>query len=123
MTHSKAWRIVCAVVSGLGGVAVPNVGLAEYHLAPGDVIEVNVVTIPDLRQRAQIDTEGEISLPYLGELQAAGRTISAVRAEIRRLLPGIAVRRQMADRVDPDIALIKPEEITVQIAQYRPIYV
>ena len=87
------------------------------------MIEVNVATIPDLRQRAQVDSEGEISLPYLGQLKAAGRPISELRAEIRRLLPGTAVRRQMADRVDPDIVVIEPEEITVQVAEYRPVYV
>ena len=87
------------------------------------MIEVNVATIPDLRQRAQVDSEGEISLPYLGQLKAAGRPISELRAEICRLLPGTAVRRQMADRVDPDIVVIEPEEITVQVAEYRPVYV
>ncbi len=94
---------------------------AEYRLAPGDVVEVGVASLPDLRQRARVDSDGEVSLAYLGQLKAAGRPISELRAEIRRLLPGTAIRRRMADRVD--IVVIDPEEITVDIAEYRPVYV
>ena len=66
MLHSKAWRIACAVAFGLFGAAFPSVGSAEYRLAPGDVIEVAVASVPDLRQRARVDSEGEVSLAYLG---------------------------------------------------------
>ncbi len=123
MFHIKAWRIAYAVAFGLVGAALPSVGSAEYRLAPGDVIEVGVASVPDLRQRARVDSEGEISLAYLGQLKAAGRPISELRAEIRRLLPGTAIRRKMADQIDVDIVVIDPEEITVDIAEYRPVYV
>jgi polysaccharide biosynthesis/export protein len=64
-----------AVAFGLVGAALPSVGLAEYHLAPGDVIEVAVASVPELGQRARVDSEGEVSLAYLGQLKAAGRPI------------------------------------------------
>ena len=121
MFHIKAWRIAYTVAFGLGGSALPGVAWAEYRLAPGDVIEVGVASVPDLRQRARVDSEGEVSLAYLGQLKAAGRPVSELRAEIRRLLPGTAIRRKMADRID--IVVIDPEEITVDIAEYRPVYV
>ena len=121
MFHIKAWRITYAVAFGIVAAALPSVGSAEYRLQPGDVIEIGVASVPDLGQRARVDFEGEVSLVHLGQLKAAGRPISELRADIRRLLPGIAIRRKMAERID--IVVINPEEITVDIAEYRPVYV
>jgi len=90
-------------------------------LAAGDVIELAVASVPDLKQRARVDSQGEVSLAHLGQIKAAGRPISELRAEIRRLLPGVAIRRKGPER--PDIVVIDPEEITVDIAEYRPVYV
>src|SRR5215210_110920 len=65
MFHIKAWRIAYAVAFGFVGATLPSVGSAEYLLAPSDVIEVGVASVPDLRQRARVDSEGEVSLAYL----------------------------------------------------------
>ena len=121
MFHNKPWRIASVVAFGFVWVALPSVVSAEYRLAPSDVIEVGVASVPDLKQRARVDAEGEVSLAYLGQLKAAGRTISELRAEIRRLLPGTGIRRKGADRAG--IVVIDPEEISVDIAEYRPVYV
>ena len=109
-----------AVAFGLVGAGLPSVGSAEYRLAPGDVIEVGVASVPDLRQRARVNSEGEVSLA-IGTVESGGTAHFGLRAEIRRLLPGIAIRRKRGDRID--IVVIDPEEITVDIAEYRPVYV
>jgi polysaccharide export outer membrane protein len=120
MFNIQAWRVAYAAAFGLVGAALPSVASAEYRLAPGDVVEVGVASTPDLRQRARVNSEGEVSLAYLGQLKAVGRPISELRAEIRRLLPSAAIRRKVADRIG--IIVIDPEEITVDVAEYRPIY-
>jgi polysaccharide export outer membrane protein len=94
---------------------------AEYLLAPGDVIEFSAAGVSDLRQRSRIDSSGEISLPLIGQLKAAGRPISELRAEVRRVLPSKSLRRKTPQGLD--IVVVDPEEITLDIAEYRPVYV
>lgn len=56
-------------------------------LGPGDVLEISVPAIPDLRERTvRIAGEGTITLPFLGVVQASGLSDEALGAEIRRRL-------------------------------------
>lgn len=71
--------------AGLG--AIPEF---EYLIGAGDVLRVNVFRHPDLGSgiyRANtpgspVDAAGLISLPLIGDVQAAGRTVFTVRDEI-----------------------------------------
>ena len=42
--------------------------LADYSLAVGDVLELSAVGIPELKQRAQINQDGNVALPLVGPL-------------------------------------------------------
>src|ERR1035438_5252953 len=57
-------------------------GQAEYRLGPEDVLSVFVWKQPDLSTTAVIRPDGKISLPLLGEIEAAGKTASQLQAEI-----------------------------------------
>ena len=57
-------------------------GQAEYRLGPEDVLSVFVWKQPDLSTTAVIRPDGKISLPLLGELEAAGKTSGQLQAEI-----------------------------------------
>src|SRR5215213_10756256 len=117
-------KILCRVLAvlTLGAVAwLPLPARAEYLLAPGDVIELSAAGVADLKQRSRIDSSGEISLPLIGQLKAAGRPISEVRSEVRQLLPTKSLRRKTPQGLD--IVVVDPEEITLEVAEYRPIYV
>lgn len=57
--------------------------MADYHLQSGDVITVNVFQEPDLTQeRIVIDRAGNLFLPLIGQVDAAGRTQAELSKDI-----------------------------------------
>src|SRR5690349_16266379 len=81
-----------ALASGCGGVrsggAFPEIGFAdwsddepEYLLYPGDEIEVATPTAPENTKTLRIGPDGRISLPLVGQLMAADRTIAELEAD------------------------------------------
>lgn len=89
MTHR--WRIVLAVLS-LSACATPQSTYnysaepdprkKEYVLGPSDVLHINVWRNPDLSGDATVRPDGTISVTLVGDLIAAGRTPSQVRADL-----------------------------------------
>ena len=67
----------------------------DYHLQPGDVLNVMVWKEPDLTGEQVVRPDGAISMPLAGEIPTAGRTTEDVRAEIderlRKYIPDPAV--------------------------------
>lgn len=57
-----------------------------YVMGNGDIIEVNVLGRDDFRSRVQIQVDGTIQLPFIGDIPAAGRTVLQLRNEIRQAL-------------------------------------
>lgn len=55
---------------------------SEQPLSPNDVLEVDVFQADSLDRTAQIDSAGRISLPLVGTVQAAGKTVRALESEI-----------------------------------------
>ncbi|MBM6593010.1 polysaccharide biosynthesis/export family protein [Microvirga pudoricolor] len=94
---------------------------AEYLLAPGDVIEFSAVGLPELRQRSRVDPNGEVSLPLIGQMKASGLSLTELRAEVKSLIPTKSLRRKTPQGLD--ILVIDPNEVNLEIADYRPIYV
>jgi len=95
---------------------------AEYRVGIGDVIEISVSGVPDLHQKSVVDLEGDISVPLAGGLHAAGLSVSELRAKVRELLSTKLYRHQTArDGHENEIA-IKPAEISLEIAEYKPVY-
>ena len=97
-------------------------GIEEYRLAFGDVVEISVIGAPDLRHRAAIDADGRVSLPLLGRMKAAGLTLSQLQSSIRELLPTKVFRRRTEDGREYPV-LLTPDEVTLSVAEYRPVYV
>ena len=70
---------------------VPN--QLEYRLAPGDVMKVSIPqlissTETDISTRV-VDQAGKISLPIIGQVQAAGLTVQEIEKEIVTRLAGV----------------------------------
>jgi len=68
--------------------AFPEVGFAdwsdgepEYVLYPGDEIEIATPTAPELTRTQRVGPDGRISLPLVGQLMAADRTIAELEAD------------------------------------------
>jgi polysaccharide export outer membrane protein len=54
------------------------------RLAPGDVIKLSFAEESDLDQAQKIRRDGKISLPYLGEVTAAGKRVIDLQRELTR---------------------------------------
>lgn len=57
-------------------------GNREYVIKPGDTLSITVWKHSDLDHKVIVDTEGKISLPLTGDIQAAGLTLNALREVI-----------------------------------------
>jgi len=101
-------------------LAVP--AKAEYRVDVGDVLEIAVAGVPDLRQRIPVQLDGTISYPLLGTFKVAGLSPSDVRAKIRATLPNQMFRQTSADGRQ-NVVTLEPDQITVNVVEYRPIYV
>lgn len=81
---------------------------AGYKLALGDVVSINVFDEPDLSfDRVQITDNGKIAFPFIGEIQATGRT-------------ALQVQQTIVSALKPDY-LVEPK-VTVSIVEYRPFF-
>jgi polysaccharide export outer membrane protein len=60
-------------------------GSAEYIVGLGDILEIQVWKEPDLsRNPAPVRIDGRISLPLLGDVMAAGKSISELTNELEK---------------------------------------
>ena len=58
---------------------------ARVTLAPGDVIKLTFIGAPELNQSQKIRADGKVSLPLVGEVDAAGKTLVALQSELSQL--------------------------------------
>jgi len=61
-------------------VAANQVG--GYRVGPMDVLDITVFQVPDLTRVAQVDAAGQIVLPLIGAVDAAGKTVSELQTDI-----------------------------------------
>lgn len=89
-----------------GGVAQGN---AQYRLASGDVIRINVFGEKDLSfEEIILSDAGTFSYPFIGEVQARGKTAADIEAILIRKLQGDFL-------VDP--------RVSVRVLKYRQFYI
>jgi polysaccharide export outer membrane protein len=95
---------------------------AEYRIGVGDVLEVAVAGVPELRLRAAVQMDGNVSLPMVGMLPVAGLPLQQIRANIGAALASKVFRQRTPDGREVVIA-IDPAAVTTIVADYRPVYV
>ena len=95
---------------------------AEYLVNVGDVLEVAVAGVPELRHRAPVQMDGNVSLPLVGTLPVAGLPLPQIRAKIGAALARKVFRQRTTDGRET-VVVIDADEVTTIIAEYKPIYV
>jgi len=75
-----------------------GIGELVYRFAPLDELAVIVANAPELTGTFKTDTRGRFLLPYIGEVEAAGRTPGELAADIDRRLRGTIIN-------DPHVAV------------------
>jgi polysaccharide biosynthesis/export protein len=102
-------------------ISVPQ-ARAEYQIDIGDVLEVAVAGVPELRSRATVQMDGNISLPLVGMLPVAGLPLPELRAKIGAAMASKVFRQRTSDGRET-VIIIEADEVTATVAEYRPIYV
>lgn len=64
----------------------PDPRKQEFVLGVNDAIHINVWKNPELSVDVRVRPDGTVTMPLIGDLHAAGRTPSSLRAEITRKL-------------------------------------
>jgi polysaccharide export outer membrane protein len=95
---------------------------AEYRLHVGDVIEISVARLPELKQRVPVQLDGTISFPLAGTLQVANLPPAEVQAKVQAILAAKVFRQRTSDGRENSVT-IEPDEVTATVVEYRPIYV
>jgi polysaccharide export outer membrane protein len=100
--------------------ALPNQA-SEYRLDAGDVIELSIMGMPEVKVRIPVDLNGDASLPLLGEINVSGMKLSDLRAHVRDRLPQFVYKNRSLVNTDAS-QIIEANEITLRILEYRPVY-
>jgi polysaccharide export outer membrane protein len=58
----------------------------HYVIAPQDVLEVNVFQVPDLSKSVQVNASGDATLPLVGKIHLAGKSVVQAQKEIAERL-------------------------------------
>src|SRR5688500_7071357 len=64
------------------GVEIP----ADYLIGPGDTLQIFVWDHPDLTSPVQVRPDGRISTPLVEDLQAAGKSPTALARDVEKML-------------------------------------
>jgi polysaccharide export outer membrane protein len=82
--------------------------IPEYHLGASDKIRVITFGEDSLTGEFNIGGSGKVSLPLIGEVQAAGLTISQFQKEVETALKD---------------GYLKDPHVSVEVLTYRPFYI
>jgi len=80
----------------------------EYVLGSGDKLKITVFGSDDLSGETEVDPSGQVTLPLVGQIPAAGKTVPQLELEIRH-------------RLSPDF--VKNPRLSIEVENYRPFYI
>ena len=92
-------------------------GRPEYRIGPSDLLSVTVFQTKDLDREVRVNNAGQVSLPLIGTVDAAGRTVDELRGEV-------AARYGARYLQDPQVSVFVKEfasqRVTVEGAVGKP---
>lgn len=85
------WVGLAIVAAGCATARPPQMVEADgaYRIGHEDVIEVSVFQAPDLSRTVPVRPDGKISLPLLGDVEAAGLTAADLAESLRGKFEGL----------------------------------
>ena len=123
MSQHRTGRAASAVSLLAVALLLPTYSAgSEYRLQAGDVIEIAVAGIPELRHRVSVQLDGSITFPLAGTLSAEGSPIAQIRNRIQSAIASKVIRTRSADGREFS-RTIERDDIAATIVDYRPIFV
>lgn len=92
-------------------------GTSEYRVGPQDLLEISVFQVNDLNRTVRVNSNGQISLPLIGVVQAGGNTVPELENLIAEKLSAdflqapqvsVFVKEFTSQRVTLEGAISKP---------------
>lgn len=117
---SVALRAACASLCLAAGTWT-SACFALSRIEAGEVIEVAVLGVPELRQRVTIDRDGFAGFALIGRMSVVGLSVAELSAKVREAMAAKVFRQRTADGRENVLSIV-PDEITVEIIEYRPVY-
>jgi polysaccharide export outer membrane protein len=107
------WKLLALIFffgmfSFLSGHAEDASPLSDYRLGSGDLIKIYVLNEENLTTEVRLSDAGTISYPFLGEIQAKGKTVGELEALITQGLKGPYL-------VDP--------KVNISVIEYRKFFI
>ncbi len=86
----------------------PQLAAPDYVLGPGDKLKVTVFGSEDLSGETEVDPSGQVTLPLIQQVPAAGKTVRELEQEIRQ-------------KLSPDY--VKNPRLSIEVLNYRPFFI
>jgi polysaccharide biosynthesis/export protein len=99
-----------------------NTARAEYRLQGGDVIEISVSGVPELRQRAPVQLDGSVTFPVVGTFMVERVEFSEVRGKIQSAVASKIFRIRTPDGRELS-RMFERDEVAATIVEYRPVFI
>lgn len=65
-----------------GDAVAAAMGRPEYRIGPSDLLSVSVFQVEDLDREVRVNNAGQVTLPLVGAIDAAGRTVDQLEQDI-----------------------------------------
>lgn len=120
MSWPRRARALAAALLGAGAAAAAVAQPADsaFRVGPEDVLEISVWKEEGLRKDVLVRPDGGLSFPLVGEVQAAGKTVEEIRAELTKRLEkfipepvvSVLVQRVLSNKIYVIGRVAKPGE-------------
>jgi polysaccharide export outer membrane protein len=100
----------------------PGAARAEYRLQGGDVVEISVSGVPELKQRAPVQVDGSITFPVVGTFTVEGVEFSEIRAKLQSAVASKIFRIRTPDGRELS-RMFERDEVAATIVEYRPVFI
>src|SRR6516165_2841430 len=113
-TGAQAQALAAAALKEQAPAAAPT---GDYRIGPQDTLEIDVFQLNDLNRTVQVDSSGQILLPLLGQIPAAGKTSRELSNDIATQLSQkyvnnpqvtVVVKDAQGQRITVDGAVTQP---------------
>lgn len=71
---------------GGGSYIDPRYNAAQRKLQAGDVLEINVFSLPELEKKYSVRADGTLFHPFAGQVAASGKTLTQLELELKKRL-------------------------------------
>lgn len=89
----------------------------RYQVGPRDLLEIQVLEVPELNVTRRVGETGQLRLPLLGEIEVEGLTVPELTARLEELLEASYVQRAT---VNVEVAELRFRPISVIGAVQKP---